>query len=124
MKEMAVLSWDDFHLRQQEGYKVPAETTVTIGLNGDWYELDLTAANAGTVMEQIADWAAAGRKPESPPRPSAPQRGPDRRNRAYNKAMRDWADENGFEYVTAKGSYFYGRDLLTAYERHLACTDA
>jgi Lsr2 len=85
-------------------------TTVTFGLDGAGYEIDLTGDNADRLRAELADFVAAARRtggrrntgrskriatatsvtaPTTNSRPAM--------NREHTKAVRDWARQNGYE---------------------------
>jgi hypothetical protein len=66
--------------------------TVLFALDGRAYEIDLSAVNAGTLREVLADYVKAGRKVTAPAR-AARQRGGAAREESA--AIRIWARANG-----------------------------
>jgi hypothetical protein len=74
-------------------------TTVSFGLDGVSYEIDLNEDNAGNLRDALADVIAAGRRvggrvkrgtsPHPGVRPAV--------DREQTKAIRDWARQNGFD---------------------------
>lgn len=75
-------------------------STVSFGLDGAEYEIDLAENNAERLREVLADFVAAARRtggrikrgaapPKQAPRATA--------NREQTKAIREWARHNGFE---------------------------
>ena len=75
-----------------------AAETVSFGLDGTTYEIDLNDANAAALRDALATYVGHGRKVGNAPRrgrrPSsaaAAGRGPSA------KEIRDWARENGFD---------------------------
>jgi nucleoid-associated protein Lsr2 len=75
-------------------------STVTFGLDGVRYEIDLTEDNAERLRDALADYVGAARRTggrikratsvsSSVARPST--------NREQTKAVRDWARQNGFD---------------------------
>jgi hypothetical protein len=76
----------------------PADETVSFGLDGVEFEIDLSENNAGVLRDILADYANAGRKvgkrtaaSNRHSRPSAASRG----NREQTAAIRAWAREAG-----------------------------
>lgn len=72
-----------------------AEETVTFGLDGSVYEIDLSSANAAKLREVLTPFAEAGRKA-----PVRQARGGKRRSRATasrerSSEIRAWAKANG-----------------------------
>jgi hypothetical protein len=82
-----------------------AEETVSFGLDGAAYEIDLSAENAAKLRDVLAEYVAnARRSGRSGARPA----GPSRRGRAargdreQTQAIREWARKNGHK-VGEKG---------------------
>ena len=78
-----------------------ADETVTFGLDGVTYEIDLNAANAARLRDELAPWVgharrAGGRKASG----RASSGGGARRKNV--SAVREWARENGHE-VSERG---------------------
>jgi hypothetical protein len=75
-----------------------ADETVSFGLDGVEFEIDLSANNAGVLRDILADYANAGRKVGKRPAVSNGRSGPSaapRRNREQTAAIRAWAREAG-----------------------------
>ncbi len=87
----------------------PADETVTFGLDGVSYEIDLTAANAAKLRDAIGVWVGSARK--------VGRTGGRARRRAAGasdaQAIRDWAKANGRE-VSNRGRI--SAELKAAYE--------
>ncbi|MEV0361046.1 Lsr2 family protein [Nocardia sp. NPDC050697] len=80
----------------------PATETVTFGLDGIAYEIDLSDTNAGSLRGFIEQWTPharrtgkAARSRRTPPRTAG-------NRRAEVAAIRVWATENGHE-ISARG---------------------
>jgi hypothetical protein len=75
----------------------PADETVTFGLDGVQYEIDLATDNAEALREALGPWADAARR-------TGGRRGAGRPVRVHtevdNKAVRVWAASNGIELST------------------------
>ncbi|MCL2595757.1 MAG: Lsr2 family protein [Promicromonosporaceae bacterium] len=73
-----------------------ADETVTFGLDGVSYEIDLSAAHAAELREGLARWVAAGRKAGRVatvlPRGTATRRAS--ADRAQLAKIREWARDN------------------------------
>ena len=79
-----------------------AEETISFGLDGVSYEIDLNADNAGALRESLATWVGharkvsgrpgAGRAADRTPRAAAPDSGD----------VRSWARRNGYQ-VSERG---------------------
>ena len=74
----------------------PATETVSFGLDGKTYEIDLNDKNAGKLRDALAQYVGAARSVGGPPRrpqePAArPTSGPSARE------VRDWARSNGYD---------------------------
>jgi hypothetical protein len=72
----------------------PADETVSFGLDGVQYEIDLATDNAEALREALSPWAEAARR-------TGGRRGAGRPVRVHtevdNKAVRVWAASNGVE---------------------------
>ncbi len=76
-----------------------ATETVSFGLDGASYEIDLSAPNAAMLRAALSDYVEHARRPARPPR-AAPQtarsgRAPARADREQTQAIREWARKNG-----------------------------
>jgi hypothetical protein len=82
----------------------PADETVTFGLDGVTYEIDLTTAHAAELRDAVAKFVGHARKVGATSRTrSSGARGSREAGRDYNPAeVRAWATEQGIE-VTARG---------------------
>jgi Lsr2 len=84
-----------------------AEETVSFGIDGANYEIDLSAKNAAKLRDALATYVAnarrAGRGGSSRPVGSSPRRGRAARgDREQTQAIREWARKNGHK-VGEKG---------------------
>lgn len=72
----------------------PAEETVTFGLDGTTYEIDLNAANAAKLRDALGLYVGHGRRVAS----SGGRRRPAKAAESGSSAreIRDWARSNGF----------------------------
>ena len=93
-----------------------ADETVSFGLDGVEFEIDLSANNAGVLRDILADYANAGRKVgkrtdmlNGRSRPSVTPRG----NREHTAAIRAWAREAGHQ-VSDRGRI--SADIAKAFE--------
>lgn len=91
--------------------KRPADETVSFGLDGVSYEIDLSAHNAAKLREQLAPWVGHAR--------SSGGRRPRRRAGASPKrgnvsAVREWARANGHQ-VSDRGRV--PASIQAAYEK-------
>jgi hypothetical protein len=90
-----------------------AAETVTFGLEGRSYEIDLSTENAAKLREALAPFVGAGRRDKGQRRPATargPQRGTDREQ---SSALRQWARDNGME-VSDRGRI--SQAVIEAYE--------
>jgi hypothetical protein len=92
----------------------PADETVTFGLDGVTYEIDLSAGNAARLRDELASWVgharrSGGRKSTSSGRASASSA-----KRTDLGAVRAWARENGYE-VSDRGRI--SADIQAAYDK-------
>jgi hypothetical protein len=95
----------------------PADETVTFGLDGVTYEIDLSAANAAKLREALAPYVGHGRR--SGGRKSAPAaaRTNSRSRSGASKdltAVREWARKNGYQ-VSDRGRI--SADVQAAYDK-------
>ncbi|HET6876218.1 MAG TPA: Lsr2 family protein [Jatrophihabitans sp.] len=96
-----------------------AEETVTFGLDGASYEIDLSAKNAAKLRDALAEYVAHARRTTRGARPAA---GPARRGRAargdreQTQAIREWARNSGFK-IGEKGR-IPGHVLEAYHEQH------
>lgn len=77
-----------------------ADSTVTFGLDGVTYEIDLSDKNAAKLRDQLATYIAAGRRVGKTPgvkAKGAAKTGPN------PKEVRAWAKDNGFPDVPDRG---------------------
>jgi hypothetical protein len=73
-------------------------TTVTFGLDGATYEIDLTANNAAKLRNQLGDFVGAARRTGGRvKRGTTPGAAAPAANREQTRAIRDWARQNGYE---------------------------
>jgi len=76
-----------------------ANETVTFGLDGVSYEIDLSAKNAGKLRDALALYVAHGRRAARPGvrmTPAGRRTGrPARADREQTQAIREWARKNG-----------------------------
>jgi hypothetical protein len=77
-----------------------ADETVTFGLDGSTYEVDLSTANAKKLREALAPFVGVGRKVPGRGRRGGSGRG--RRGASSAADIRAWARENGYE-VSERG---------------------
>lgn len=68
-----------------------ADETVSFGLDGTSYEIDLSKANARELREMFGDYIEAARKP------AGVKVAVQRTDKAVVQAMRAWAAANGFQ---------------------------
>lgn len=89
-----------------------ATETVSFGLDGKFYEIDLSEQNAEGLRKSLADYIprarkVSGRQQRRTTTNQSPARG------GENQAIRDWAEANGFD-VRPKGRI--PRAVLDAYK--------
>ena len=99
-------------LAKKDGDEVEADETVSFGLDGSSYEIDLTSANAGALREALAAYVAVAR-------PVARRSGGGRSHaktaaRKDLGEVREWARAAGYE-VSDRGRV--RADILEAYDR-------
>lgn len=85
-----------------------AEQTVEFGLDGAFYEIDLSDDNADRLRETLADFIDSGRKAGGRGRGRKSRGGGAAKttkvtaDREQNQAIREWARKNGFQ-VSERG---------------------
>lgn len=88
----------------------PGSETVSFGLDGKFYDIDLSETNAKEMREILADFVGAARVVTNTTTPAKRQaRGS---NTEELQAMRTWAAENGLK-VAERGRI--ARDVVDAY---------
>ncbi|GAB4086511.1 Lsr2 family protein [Myceligenerans cantabricum] len=88
-----------------------ADETVSFGLDGTNYEIDLSKEHAAELRDAFGPWVGAARKAKSAPAARA-----NRRTRSANNtaAIREWAREQGHK-VSDRGRI--AAEIVTAYEK-------
>jgi len=74
-----------------------ATETVSFGLDGGFYEIDLSSNNATMLRAALADYISHARRPSKarPVSAGRPNRTPARADREQTQAIREWARKNG-----------------------------
>lgn len=73
-------------------------TTVSFGLDGVTYDIDLTPSNAAKLRNSLGDYVEAARRTGGRvKRGTSPKAAAPAANREQTRAIRDWARQNGFE---------------------------
>jgi hypothetical protein len=81
----------------------PADETVTFGLDGGEYEIDLTSKNAAALRKALDAYVKNGRRVGGRrPRSSGGSGSSRSRSDLDTKAVRQWASKNGFQ-VSERG---------------------
>lgn len=73
----------------------PADETVTFGLDGTLYEIDLTSKNAAALRKAFQPWQESARRSAASKRGKRGSGGA--RSSVDTKAVRAWAASNGIE---------------------------
>jgi nucleoid-associated protein Lsr2 len=89
-----------------------ATQTVSFGLDGTSYEIDLNDKNAGKLRDALAQYVGHGRKVGAAPRRGA-RKAAASTGGASAKEIRDWARENGHD-VPERGRV--SADVRSAYD--------
>ncbi|HEY0716244.1 MAG TPA: Lsr2 family protein [Streptosporangiaceae bacterium] len=76
-----------------------ATETVSFGLDGSAYEIDLSSANADKIRKELALYVEKARKVSAPSRRRRPRTGP---GRQHSAAIREWAKQRGY-HVNERG---------------------
>ncbi|GGN78534.1 histone-like nucleoid-structuring protein Lsr2 [Nocardia rhizosphaerihabitans] len=98
----------------------PASETVTFGVDGALYEIDLSDSNAAKLRDSFEQWVPHARKigrtakstSRTTPAPAKPTR-----NSSDLTAIRTWAAENGHK-VSARGRI--AAEIVDAYNKAVA----
>jgi hypothetical protein len=90
-----------------------AAETITFGLDGASYEIDLSKKNATALRKAVADFVEHGRRVKAGAAPAKAQRPPVPRQGPNPAAVRLWATAQGIA-VSARGRV--PADLITQYE--------
>jgi hypothetical protein len=80
----------------------PAEETVTFGLDGITYEIDLNADNAARLRDSFAEWVGHGRRVAGARRRGSRTTTKRTSVGSDNATIREWARSNGYE-VSERG---------------------
>ncbi|GGD13990.1 histone-like nucleoid-structuring protein Lsr2 [Nocardioides daphniae] len=91
----------------------PADETVTFGLDGSTYEIDLTDANAQKLRDALSGYVGHARKVTGSKRGSARKNSGSAAGGPDTKAVREWARANGHE-VSERGRV--PASVIAAYE--------
>jgi hypothetical protein len=75
----------------------PAEESVAFALDGQAYEIDLSAKNAARLRDTLAEFVASARKPASGGRAQRRSTPAQRRSSNGTGEVRSWARENGYQ---------------------------
>lgn len=107
-RTVEVRLWDDL----SDPRTVEATTTLTVGLNGEWKELDLTSENEKMLRDIIQPYMDAGHEPGEAP--VAPRKvTPREKSITWWAGLRAYARERGYP-VSQKG--YVHKDVRLAYE--------
>lgn len=74
-----------------------ASETVSFGLDGTSYEIDLNDKNAGSLRDALSTYVGHGRKVGAAPRRGAKKSGAAHDMGASAREVRDWARSNGHD---------------------------
>jgi len=90
-----------------------ATETMTFGLDGVSYEIDLSSGNAGKLREELAHYVEHARKASKTAARDRPRRARSGAGREQSARIREWAKANGYE-VNARGRI--PANIVTEYE--------
>src|SRR4051812_22261476 len=93
----------------------PADETVTFGLDGREYEIDLTSKNAAALRKAFDVYVKSGRRTGGGRRPRSTGGSGSARSKSDvdTKAVRQWAGQNGYE-LSSRGRI--PANVVEAYE--------
>ena len=129
MREITVKIFDDLDYFDCGARNEADGGRLTIGLDGQWRELELTENNVKLVRETMDRLMTAGHKPDDTP--ASPRREythPDPERVAFFKGLRDWCKEThrrntadtGWAFQTNDSlKHYYSEPLKAAYRAHL-----
>lgn len=134
-----IMAFDDLHAR--DGRKVLAARTVSVGVDGQWFDLDLTEENIAALAEVLDPYIAVAEKRSTPPPvkrkansvsvAEADDKIPMFKNVLLKHAVgisrikyyaeaRAWLESEGITVPKPDGvNYRYQEDWLSRYEKHL-----
>jgi hypothetical protein len=92
----------------------PADETVTFGLDGVTYEIDLSSDNAARLRDDLASWVGHARRSGGRKSTAAGRGTSSSAKRTDLGAVRAWARENGYE-VSDRGRI--SADIQAAYDK-------
>lgn len=98
----------------------PATETVTFGVDGALYEIDLSDSNAAKLRTSLEQWIPHARKTGRTAKSinrNTPAAAKPARNRSDLTAIRTWATENGHK-VSARGRI--AAEIVDAYNKAVA----
>lgn len=98
----------------------PAAGTVTFGLDGQGYEIDLSEANAAALREAITPWIEHARKASGGTQAAKLTGGRAKPTEDLN-AIREWARENGYQ-ISGRGRI--SSKVMVAYRARVAVPTA
>jgi nucleoid-associated protein Lsr2 len=123
MKQTVIQMFDDL-VWAAERKRVPADESVRLGVDGLWYELDLTAQHAADLKVVLRPYLVAAEVAEDvyPDRPKRSKRPNNPVHLAFNRGLREWAKSMGreAEYHPDTGGYYYPKQLKEDYREWLA----
>jgi hypothetical protein len=93
-----------------------AVETITFGLEGRQYEIDLSTDNAARLRDSLAAFVAAGRRSGTAARSrsNGVKASPTASDREHTSAVREWARQNGHQ-ISDRGRI--PNSVLEAYQR-------
>jgi Lsr2 len=91
-----------------------ADETVSFGLDGSSYEIDLSSSNAEKLRDSLAQYVGSARRSSGRSSGGGGGRGRGRRSSGNSAAIRAWAREQGLK-VNERGRI--PADIVTQYEK-------
>jgi hypothetical protein len=95
----------------------PADRTVSFRIDGENYEIDLSAANAAALRKLLEPYMAVGRKAGRQSRRTAPKNQSPKQGSPNTSGIREWAQRNGHA-TSSRGRL--PEKILKAHERATA----
>ena len=118
MKQVKIAVYDDIEYRLNKRL-IEAKRTLTIGLEGEWREIDLSESNLQAFSEAFGIYWAHSSPPGEVLQPAGTRNSAE--HRSYFKEMRAWADAQGrgSEYEKHKSGFRHSVQLRRDYDAHL-----
>lgn len=120
MKRPVILAYDDLD-HHERGELNEAPHTEIVGVDGDWYEVDLTDEHWAPVRALLVRLAAAGEKLDEPPAKTTKGKPPaDSSVATFRRGYREWMTARGLEHeLKSPSGYRYPVARMKEYQEYL-----